>query len=220
MLPTPVLPSNWRGVWVSTLKPSWQILLQQIGDTGTAQVFLSLISALAKARPGNKLVVAGYGDGGEAILLEVTENIQKMETCRGLEVFLNRRRPLTNYIKFLHFRDVIGESSYDAFSSLATSLAGGETKLELYGVKCQSCGVIHFPRRRVCDKCGAKDEMEDFKLGRKGHIYTYTNDYVYINPDPPGTLAVVDLENGGSVLWPGDGCKPPRMCASVLEVEL
>jgi uncharacterized OB-fold protein len=120
-----------------------------------------------------------------------------MEKCRGLEVYLNRRRPLKSYIKFLHFRDVIGESSYDAFSSLALLWREEKQNLGLYGVKCKKCGIIHFPRRKVCDKCGTKDEMEDFKLSRKGHIYTYTNDYVYINPDPPETLVAVDLENGG-----------------------
>ena len=69
--------------------------------------------------------------------------------------------------------------------------------LRLYAAKCQNCGVIHFPRRRVCNKCGTKDEMEDFKLARRGRIYTYTNDYVYLNPDPPETLAAIDMEGGG-----------------------
>jgi len=194
-------------------------LFTEIGDTGTAQVFLSLISVLDKARPGNKLVVAGYGDGAEAILLEVTENIQKMERCRGLEVYLKRRRPLTNYGRFLHFRDVIGESSYDAFSSLALLWREEKQNLRLYGTKCKGCGAIHFPRRRVCDKCGTKDEMENFKLTRKGRIYTYTNDYIYLNPDPPETLVVVDLENGGRFFGQGTDVNPGDVRIG-MEVEL
>ena len=172
-------------------------LYRNVGDTGTAQVFLSLINALLKAKPGEKLVVAGYGDGAEAILFKVTENIQKVEACRGIEPFLKRRRPMTTYGKYLQFRDVIGESSYDAFSSLPLLWREEKQNLKLYATRCKSCGVIHFPRRRVCDKCGAKDTMEDFKLGRKGRVYTYTNDHVYLNPDPPETLAVIDLEGGG-----------------------
>ena len=169
----------------------------QIGDTGSAQVLLSLSAALSKAQPGELMVAAGYGDGGEALLLKATENVRKVEACRKIEAYLKRARPLTNYMKYLHFRDIVGESSYDAFSSLALLWREEKQNLQLYGVKCQRCGVIHFPRRRVCDKCGAKDKMDDFKLGRQGRVYTYTNDYVYLNPDPPETLAVIDLEGGG-----------------------
>jgi 3-hydroxy-3-methylglutaryl CoA synthase len=58
-------------------------LYRNVGDTGTAQVFLSLVSALSKAKPGERLLVVGYGDGAEAILLTVTDNIQKAAACRG-----------------------------------------------------------------------------------------------------------------------------------------
>jgi uncharacterized OB-fold protein len=181
-------------------KPETQLansFFNNVGDTGTPQVFLSLIETLSKAQPGQILIVAGYADGAEALLLKVTENIDRMKECRGVGAYLKRRRSLTSYHKYLHFRDVIEESSYEAFSSLALLWREERQNLRLYGMRCQRCGVIHFPRRRVCDKCGAKDEMEDFKLTRRGRIYTYTNDYVYINPDPPETLAAVDLENGG-----------------------
>ncbi len=39
--------------------------------------------------------------------------------------------------------------------------------------------------------------MENVKLKKSGKIYTYTRDYVYTNPFPPTTMAVVDLDNGG-----------------------
>ena len=168
-----------------------------VGDTGTAQVFISLVDALCQAQPGDLFIVAGYADGAEAILLKVTEDIRKTKECRAVGAHLKRARPLTSYSKYLHFRDMIGESSYEAFSSLALLWREEKQNLKLYGVKCRKCRAIHFPRRRVCDKCGAKDEMEDFKLSRRGRIYTYTNDYVYLNPDPPETLAVVDLDKGG-----------------------
>ncbi len=173
------------------------IFFKSIGDTGSAQVFVSLENVLAKSRPGEMSIIAGYGDGAEAILLKTTENVLRMGAHRRVEAYLKRRRPLSKYSKYLHFRDIVGESSYDAFSSLALLWREEKQNLRLYGTRCQRCGVIHFPRRRVCDKCGAKDEMEDFKLSRRGRIYTYTNDYVYIDPDAPEGLAAIDLEDGG-----------------------
>jgi 3-hydroxy-3-methylglutaryl CoA synthase len=194
-------------------------LYRNVGDTGTAQVFLSLIGALLKAKPGERLVVAGYGDGAEVVLLTVTENIQKAAACRGIEAYLKRRRPMTTYGKYLQFRDVLGESSYDAFSSLPLLWREEKQNLKLYATKCKGCGVIHFPRRRVCDKCGAKDKMEDLKLGRKGRVYTYTNDHVYLNPDPPETLAVIDLEGGGRFFGQVVDINPQEMRIG-LEMEL
>ncbi len=190
-----------------------------IGDTGTAQVFLSLVGALAKAQPGDKIIVAAYGDGAEALLLTVTENIHKIEGCRTLEAHLKRRRSLTSYTKYLQFRDITGESSYDPFSSLPLLWREEKQNLQLYGARCKNCGGIHFPRRRICDKCGAKEQMEDFKMSRRGRVYTYTNDYVYLNPDPPETLAAIDLEGGGRFFGQVTDVNPGDMRIG-MEVEL
>ena len=191
----------------------------QVGDTGTAQVFLGLQDALGKAEPGQWIVAAGYGNGAEAVLLRTTEGVGRLGGCRGVDAFLERGRPLKSYAKYLQFRDVVGESSYDAFSSLALLWREEKQNLQLCGVKCRGCGAVHFPRRRVCDKCGAKDEMEDFKLSRRGRIYTYTNDYVYLNPDPPETLAAIDLEGGGRVFGQVTDVDPKDVRIG-LEVEL
>ena len=195
-------------------------LFGKIGDTGTAQVFLTLIGALTKASPGEKIVVAGYGDGAEAILVTPTENIQKVGKHRTLETHLRRRRPLLNYVKYLHFRDIAGQSSYDdAFSSLPILWREERQNLKLYGTKCRKCGVVHFLHRRVCHTCGAKDEMEEFKMSRRGRVYTYTNDYLYFNPDPPSSLAAVDLEGGGRFFGQVTDVNPEDMHIG-LEVEL
>jgi len=194
-------------------------LLKNIGDTGNAQVFLSLAAVLAKAKAGDKLVVAGYGDGAEAMLFQVTENISQASACRGVPEFLKRQRPMSSYAKYLNYRDIIGESSYDAFTSTALLWREEKQNLKLYGVKCTKCGKISFPRRRICHSCSAKDQMADFKLGRRGKVYTYTNDYLYLNPDPPESLAAVDLEGGGRLFCQVTDVNPEDMCIG-LEVEL
>ncbi len=35
-----------------------------------------------------------------------------------------------------------------------------------------------LPRQRVCVECGAKDDFTDAKLGRRGVVHTFTNDYL------------------------------------------
>jgi len=104
---------------------------------------------------------------------------------------------LGSYHKYLNFRNIVGESSYDAFSSLPLLWRENRQNMRLYGVKCQHCNTVHFPQRRVCHACGTKDGMDPYKLSRRGTIFTYTNDYLYLNPDPPSSLAAIDLEGGG-----------------------
>lgn len=194
-------------------------LFKNIGDTGNAQVFLSLATVLAEAKPGDKLIVAGYGDGAEAVLLQVTEQISRMKDFRGVSSYLKRQRPLSSYARYLNFRDVIGESSYDAFTSTALLWREEKQNMKLCGVKCSGCGTISFFRRRICHSCGAKERMEDFPLSRRGQVYTYTNDYLYLNPDPPGSLAAVDLEGGGRFFCQVTDVNPQDMRIG-LEVEL
>ncbi|UCD81953.1 MAG: OB-fold domain-containing protein, partial [Desulfobacterales bacterium] len=168
-----------------------------IGDTGTAQVLFSLVNTFSMANPGDRIIVAGYGDGAEAILLEVTDQIDRAKTFRPVKAQLERKRALNSYAKYLNFRDITGESSYDAYSSLPLLWRERAQNMRLYAVKCLDCRAIHFPQRRVCHSCGKNDRMEPVKLKRRGKVYTYTNDYLYLNPDPPGSLVTIDLDGGG-----------------------
>ncbi len=61
--------------------------------------------------------------------------------------------------------------------------------------------------------------MADFQLSRRGQVYTYTNDYLYLNPDPPESLAAVDLEGGGRFFCQVTDVNPQDMRIG-LEVEL
>lgn len=188
-----------------------EAMLNNLGDTGSAQVFITLFHTLMKAKAAERLILAGYGDGADAFLLQVTENIEKVHKCRGVDDYLRRQRPLGSYGKYLHFKEITEECTYDAFSSLALLWREEKQNLGLYGVRCENCGTVAFPRRRVCHHCGAKDRMADFKLSRRGIVYTYTNDYLYLNPDPPESLAAVDLEGGGRIFCQVTDVSPQDM---------
>jgi uncharacterized OB-fold protein len=47
----------------------------------------------------------------------------------------------------------------------------------LLGSRCDACGEVFFPRRRVCAKCLHRS-TSDVELGPTGRLYTYT--YVHI----------------------------------------
>ena len=57
------------------------------GDTGAAHTLMLLAATLEKAKPGDKILLVGFGQGADALLFEVTPEIAKRPKRSG------RRRP-------------------------------------------------------------------------------------------------------------------------------
>jgi hypothetical protein len=67
----------------------------------------------------------------------------------------------------------------------------------LEGHRCGECGATFLGERKVCSKCGARDQMKLVTLPTKGNLYAYS----IVHRSFPGVAvpyvsAVVDLEDG------------------------
>jgi hydroxymethylglutaryl-CoA synthase len=195
-------------------------LLTTVGDTGAAAPLLLLAAVLEKARPGERILLCGYGAGNaDAFLLRATPEIARLKDRRGVSHFLASKKALTSYEKFLKFQRTLPGDPLEPYSSWALLWKEKRQNLQLYGTRCRKCGTFAFPRRRVCLKCSAKDDYEDAKLPRKGRIYTLAKDYLFPNPDPPTVMAVADMEGGGRFYGQVTDCDPARVKIG-MEVEL
>ena len=73
-------------------------LFDSIGNTGTAALPMMLAGALDDSNPGDLILVANYGDGADAMILKVTENMKAFKEDREIEnnsekkIFLNYER--------------------------------------------------------------------------------------------------------------------------------
>jgi uncharacterized OB-fold protein len=114
--------------------------------------------------------------------------------------YLSRKRTMPSYGKYAIFRDLLRNLPNEGASSPVVLWREVKQDLQLYGEKCNRCGMVQFPRQRVCVECGAKDDFADAKLSRRGTVHTFTNDYLLPTLDPPTTEAVVNVEGGGRVL--------------------
>lgn len=177
-------------------------LIQSIGFTGTAHPLLMLISALEEAKPNDKILLACYGDGCAALILEVTEEIKQYQTRKLLQTTLTRRKELMSYTKFLEFRNCLKDQpkiANEAFTSLIMQYREQDIMMHLKARKCVKCQTILTLRQKICSHCNAQ-EFTETKLAHRGKIFTYTLEYYYPSPEPPTTMAVVDLEGGGRIL--------------------
>ncbi|MFX1328084.1 MAG: OB-fold domain-containing protein [Promethearchaeota archaeon] len=178
----------------------------QLGDLGTPMPFILLIGALRRPKPDAKIIMAGFGDGADAILMQVQDrdalrNLGK--TRMGLIGHQKSMKNLNNYNKFLDFKEVIEKDRYTRKSSAVLIWRDTASVYKWYGVKCKNCGAIQYPDMlRSCYLCRADDQFERVKLKTKGTIFTFTLDHLvggtYL--DTPVPRCVIDLDGGGRVL--------------------
>lgn len=191
-----------------------------IGDAGTAQPLLLLAAVLERAEPGDLILVAGYGDGGDAAVFRATDAIADFQVRRSVYSQIEIKRTVGSYGKYARFRKLMKkEYASDDESTPVVLLRDQKQILPLYGGKCPRCGVIQFPMHRICTECGYRDGLEEVKLSRRGTLFTFTHDYLTETPDPPTTHAVVDLDGGGRVFVQLTDCEADRIAIG-MPVEL
>jgi len=174
-------------------------MFKGLGNTGAAFAMMMLVAALESAKPGDRILLANYGDGADAYLLKVTDEITKMKPRRGMKVHMASKLDLNNYEKYIRFRKVMALESQaregaNAFPPVAWRER--EQLTSLHGSKCKACGRTFHPMQRVCIYCGAKDQFEGVRLSdRKGTLYTYCIDNLALSGDPPTIVTKVHIED-------------------------
>jgi hydroxymethylglutaryl-CoA synthase len=154
-------------------------LLNDVGDSGTAQVLLTLVYALESASAGDRLLVANYGNGADAMVLTVTDEIGKIRNEKMVHTLLSTRKEFPDYSRFLAFRRIAPttESRYNLKPSNAKTWREQDTFIRFKGCKCKKCGAENFPANRVCYKCGSVDEFELVNCAdRLTKVFTFTLD--------------------------------------------
>jgi hydroxymethylglutaryl-CoA synthase len=173
-------------------------LFGRLGNTGAAFAPMQLAAALEAAKPGERILVASYGDGAEALVLSTTDQIEKLEERRGVAWHLARRRPVASYERYLKARDLQAkeyEPGGDPGLSATIHFRERDEDVAFCGQRCRRCGATQFPMQRVCETCFAKDDFERARLSdRIGRVVTYTFDYFFPTPDPPTVVTVTEID--------------------------
>jgi 3-hydroxy-3-methylglutaryl CoA synthase/uncharacterized OB-fold protein len=183
------------------------LMISNVGICGCAHVLLMLTAALEEAKPGDRLLLASYGNGSDVFLLRVTDEIEKVKKGRrGVKGFLNSKKPLPSYVRYLSYRGLLepqpGEP-FRVFPAATTTWRDRNWNIRLHGSRCKNCGLISFPIQRVCYSCRAKDNYEEVRLSdEKGKVFTYTLDQLAGRSDDP-IVPQITLESnlGGARIY-------------------
>jgi 3-hydroxy-3-methylglutaryl CoA synthase len=178
----------------------------QLGDLGTPMPFILLISALRRPKPDAKIVFAGFGDGADAILLQVRDkSLLKTVNKRIMGVSSHQKSMITlkNYDWYLENKELLEKDRYTRKSSAVIHWRETPSLYQLYGLKCTNCGTVQYPMMfHSCYNCRVDEQFEKVKLTLKGTIFTYTLDHLIGGNyyDTPVPRCVIDLDEGGRVL--------------------
>lgn len=183
------------------LDPQTQVvnpLFDQVGNTGAAYPLMLLVAALEGAKAGDKILVASYGDGADAILLEVTDEISKLPPRRGVKGYLASKRILRNASVTAAWRGARTGGLSGGPPSISARYRERDEIDRLHAGKCTACGLIQFPAQRICSRCHAKDEVETVRLSdKKGKVFTFSLDNVAGGIDLPLAITVINFDGGG-----------------------
>ncbi len=175
------------------------------GDSGSAHALLMLASVLDEAQPNERILVAGFGQGCDALYFRVTKNIKNLAERDGVKGTLDKKHTINNYAKYLVFRKLIEpdmgiRAEAPMQHALTVLYRNRKMLLGLVGGKCRECGTPQFPKQRVCvnPECGAVDSQDDYEFAdQPARIKSFTGDMLSVSYDPPNIYGMVEFENGG-----------------------
>ena len=179
-----------------------------LGDTGAAHPLMLLVSVLEKAKAGEKILLVGFGQGADALLLEVMPAIAQLPQRLGVSGHLARRKGEASYGRYLAFNDLIElergmRSETDKGTPLSSMWRNRETVTRFTGGKCSKCGTLQFPKSDICvnPNCNAIGTQQPHAFADQGaRIKSYTADRLTYSPDPPACYGMVEFEEGGRVM--------------------
>jgi hydroxymethylglutaryl-CoA synthase len=166
-----------------------------------------LADALERAKPGERILVVGFGQGCDALLFEATEALLGARPT-AIASALARGKRETNYQRYLAFNDLVPiekgmRADVDKFTPLSTLYRKRDMLFGLVGGRCRICGTMQFPKSRICvnPNCNAVNSQDDQSFADfPAKVLSWSADYLTYTPDPPAHYGMVQFEPGGRLM--------------------
>jgi 3-hydroxy-3-methylglutaryl CoA synthase len=176
------------------------------GYAGAAAAPLMLAKALEDAQPGERILVLSFGQGADALVLEVTDAIAAARPRRGVAGSLANALTTDSYLRFLSFTGQIelewGMRSEKSAKTALTEQYRSAAQIEPFNAgNCGECGTIQFPQLQYCVNChapGARFSPVSLR-DAPAKVMTQTADSLSYHPSPPLYVGFIQFENGARV---------------------
>jgi 3-hydroxy-3-methylglutaryl CoA synthase len=208
-----VLPSMLRGAADAAAKRLGftgkvaSALDDGIGYAGAAHALLMLANVLEEAAPGERILLIGFGQGADALVLEATDAIGRDRASRGVPGAVADRLLTDSYLRLLSFCDGIelewGMRSEKSSKTALTEQYRSSQQIDGFVAgRCGACGTVQFPQHQFCVDCHAPaDGFVGSPLrDAPAKVLTATADWLTYHPAPPLYVGFIQFDNGARVL--------------------
>ncbi len=180
-------------------------LFEPMGNTGAAFCLMMAVAALEEAKAGDTILLASYGDGSDAFILRVNEEIGRIGERLGMKGHLASKMPVPDYHTYLRWRGILTTEAVRRPMTEPPSPAAmwreQDRNIHLLGLKCQVCGTTQYPPQRLCTRCHTQDQFDTVRLSdKKAELFTYSKDALAGTMDNPLVIAVINFEGGGRMI--------------------
>jgi len=195
-----------QGLGFDPMKQVQNPFMGTLGNIGAASPLLLLVAALEDAKAGNDILLAGYGNGSDAIRLKVNQAIAANGRV-SVKAQLESKLMLPDYFTYLKWNGLVNLKDAKmpyvlTYASAPPTFRERERLYAFHGTKCTQCGAIEFPPQRVCAKCRAKDQFEEVALSDKtGKVFTCMQD-----PLTGQMEGLVNIDGGGRIFCNMSDC--------------
>lgn len=178
------------------------------GEAGAAHPLVLLCHTLETAGPGDTILVTGFGQGCDALILQATDAIADARPPRGIAGSLARRQPESNYHRYLGINNLVTlerglRAEVDKQTGLSTLYRNREMVMGLVGGRCTRCGTAQFPKGNLCvnPNCHAVNSQEPHPFRDvPATLLSHTADRLTYSPSPPAFYGMVQFLEGGRAM--------------------
>ncbi len=185
------------------------------GETGAAHPLVMFVKVLEEAQPGDRILLAGFGQGCDALYFQVTDKILGLPKRLGINGALEKKKTVDNYAKFLKFRELVQtemgiRAEFPSQTAMTTLWRNRKMLLGMVGGRCTKCGTPQFPMMDICvnPECRATHTQEEFEFADiPAMVKSFTGDLLAVSVDPPAIYGMVQFEGGGRYMADFTDCE-------------
>jgi 3-hydroxy-3-methylglutaryl CoA synthase/uncharacterized OB-fold protein len=182
-------------------------LREGCGYAGVADPLLALIGMLEAAAPGDPILLLGFGQGCDALILRATPALAAYRSSGGLARALADGFDTDSYLRMLSFQGLFDpdwgmRGEKEVRTALTDQFRSVDQIWKFDAGKCSVCGTVQFPQLAYCVSCQAPaNKFATVSLAQeKGRVLTYTADWLTYHPAPPLYAGFVQFEQSTRLL--------------------
>ncbi|MDP3673687.1 MAG: hypothetical protein Q8R44_01105 [Novosphingobium sp.] len=204
-----------------------EALSNAAGDLGAAHPLFGLGIALGAAKPGDFVLLVGFGSGVDALVFEVTAMVPG---AGEIATLLTEGEVIRDFVRFLNLTGAVSldwgmRAEFEQKAQATVLERVGRDTIGFIGGR-DSTGNVQFPKSAipVNPTIEGPEPLEDVRLAdEQASIVSVTADRLNFSPDPPFDFGLVQFDNGARVLMemvdrPSGGFKVAdrvRMCLRI-----